>query len=93
MTQDPKVFCAIDESDFDQALSLSKMVSAQGCGLKLGLEFFNRHGPQGITDIHDACEGVPIFSDISFNLLELELFLAPTTSHRSQDCANSLTES
>lgn len=67
MTTNPKIFCAIDTPDLNHAKSLAKSISGTGCGIKLGLEFFNAFGPQGIRDIIKEIGGTPVFLDLKYH--------------------------
>lgn len=64
---DPKVYCALDTTDFDKALAIAQSVTPHGCGLKIGLEFFNGHGPEGVRKIQESCKDVPIFLDLKYH--------------------------
>ena len=67
MTQNlPSVFCAIDTPDFDRAKNLIVQIAPSGCGVKLGLEFFNSFGPDGVKRIMDKCDNPPIFLDLKY---------------------------
>ncbi|MCB1555816.1 MAG: orotidine-5'-phosphate decarboxylase [Alphaproteobacteria bacterium] len=61
------VFCAIDTPDLDRARALAAAMERAGCGLKLGLEFFNAQGPQGVAEIRRAYEDLPLFLDLKFH--------------------------
>jgi len=63
----PVVFCAIDTPDLQHALRLSAMIARVGAGLKLGLEFFNAQGPQGVRAVLDASPGLPLFLDLKYH--------------------------
>ncbi len=63
----PKIFCAIDTPDIKQAANLAEAMRNAGCGIKLGLEFFNFNGPQGIAAIRDAFNDLPIFLDLKLH--------------------------
>lgn len=63
----PKVFCAIDTPDLNQAVSLISSLSAAGCGVKLGLEFFSAHGPHGVRNIMEKCGRPPVFLDLKYH--------------------------
>ena len=63
----PKIFCAIDMADMDRALSMAPGIVKAGCGLKLGLEFFNAFGPDGVKRIIDECAHPPIFLDMKYH--------------------------
>lgn len=68
MTNDiPTIFCAIDTADIKKASKLAKQISSEKCGIKLGLEFFNSHGPQGIKQISSNHPNVPIFLDLKYH--------------------------
>ncbi len=67
MTGTPRIFCAIDTSDLDRALSLARSISTVTGSIKLGLEFFNAQGPQGIKTVMEACPDVPLFLDLKFH--------------------------
>jgi len=63
----PVIFCAIDTPDINTAKSIAKSISSENCGIKLGLEFFNANGPQGIREISDHCPNIPIFLDLKYH--------------------------
>ncbi|MCI5061031.1 MAG: orotidine-5'-phosphate decarboxylase [Alphaproteobacteria bacterium] len=63
----PVIFCAIDTPDLNRAIELSKSISSAGCGIKLGLEFFNAFGKSGIQEIMDACPDIPVFIDLKYH--------------------------
>lgn len=60
-----RIFCAIDTSDFEPARDLARLLKGHVAGLKLGLEFFNAHGPQGYKIIAD--QGTPLFLDLKLH--------------------------
>lgn len=66
-TESPKIYCAIDMADMDHALKIIPGIVKQGCGLKLGLEFFNSHGPDGIRRVQDECDNPSIFLDLKYH--------------------------
>ena len=45
------ILVAIDTPDLDRAKSLSQSLAGDVGGIKLGLEFFNAHGPAGVTEV------------------------------------------
>lgn len=45
------ILVAIDTPDIDHARALAGQLSGIVGGLKLGLEFFNAHGPQGVREV------------------------------------------
>jgi len=63
----PRIFCAVDTQDFTRAEELCRILAASKAGVKLGLEFFNTHGPQGIAKIRDAYPELPLFLDLKLH--------------------------
>jgi orotidine-5'-phosphate decarboxylase len=59
------VFIALDTADLDQAIAWAEAVSPFVGGVKLGLEFFNSNGPDGVRRIVDR--GLPVFLDLKFH--------------------------
>ncbi len=59
------IFCAIDTPDMAYALNLAQTLKGSVGGLKIGLEFFNHQGPEGLKQIIDL--GVPVFADLKFH--------------------------
>src|ERR1700761_4701410 len=59
------VFVALDTTDLDYARHLAERVRPHVGGLKLGLEFFSAHGPEGVRAFADS--GLPIFLDLKFH--------------------------
>jgi orotidine-5'-phosphate decarboxylase len=59
------VFVAIDTTDLEYARSLAQRVAPHVGGLKLGLEFFSAHGPDGVRAFEEF--GLPIFLDLKFH--------------------------
>ena len=66
-TSPAPIFCAIDKPDLEQALTLCESITQAGISIKLGLEFFNAMGPQGIKKIQDAYPNLPIFVDLKYH--------------------------
>ncbi|MSO98382.1 MAG: orotidine-5'-phosphate decarboxylase [Rhodospirillaceae bacterium] len=60
------VFCALDTSDLGQATSWAATLADTVGGVKLGLEFFNAHGPKGVAEVMRA-SGLPLFLDLKFH--------------------------
>ncbi|MFQ5939471.1 MAG: orotidine-5'-phosphate decarboxylase [Alphaproteobacteria bacterium] len=60
-----RLICAIDTVDHDGALDLAKKVRGVVGAIKLGLEFFTAHGPEGVKVVADV--GLPIFLDLKYN--------------------------
>ena len=65
-----QILCALDTDDLGKAAALAKNLAPHIGGVKLGLEFFGAHGPQGFKEI--AALGMPIF-------LDLKLYDIPNT--------------
>ena len=65
--QAPKIFCALDAGDMNRVCDLARMMATAGCGIKLGLEFFGAHGPQGVSEVQKAAPGVALFLDLKFH--------------------------
>jgi orotidine-5'-phosphate decarboxylase len=59
------VFVALDTTDLDQARALAARLKPHVGGIKLGLEFFSAHGPQGVCVFREI--GLPIFLDLKFH--------------------------
>jgi len=65
--KNPPVFCAIDTPKLKDAKALAHAVADAGCGLKLGLEFFNSRGPSGIKAVRGRSADTPLFLDLKFH--------------------------
>lgn len=59
------IYVAIDTQDIERALVLAEAVRGHAGGLKLGLEFFSAHGPEGVSRI--AALGLPLFLDVKLH--------------------------
>ena len=59
------VYVALDTTDLDYARQLAARVRGSVGGLKLGLEFFNAHGPAGVRPFLDM--GQPVFLDLKYH--------------------------
>jgi len=59
------VFVALDTTDLDHARQVAADVRASVGGLKLGLEFFNAHGPAGVQPFVEM--GLPVFLDLKYH--------------------------
>lgn len=64
MDSQKKIIVALDTTDVDKALNLTKLIPDVGA-FKLGLEYFCANGPSGIKVI--AQTGVNIFLDLKFH--------------------------
>ncbi len=59
------IFCAIDTPSAEIARALAEKVAPHVGGLKLGLEFFNANGPDGVRKITSL--GRPLFLDLKLH--------------------------
>jgi orotidine-5'-phosphate decarboxylase len=59
------VYVALDTIDLDYALGLAERLRGSVGGLKLGLEIFSAHGPEGVRAF--AKLGLPLFLDLKFH--------------------------
>ena len=59
------LWVALDTTDLAHARSLAARLRPHVGGLKLGLEFFAAHGPDGVRAM--AAEGLPIFLDLKLH--------------------------
>lgn len=67
MSVEPKIFCAIDTDELDHACALASQIAPVTGGIKLGLEFFNYFGPQGIDKVLNAAPDAQLFVDLKFH--------------------------
>ncbi|MCZ6453051.1 MAG: orotidine-5'-phosphate decarboxylase [Alphaproteobacteria bacterium] len=65
MLPENPVFVALDTPDLEQAVAWADAVRPRVGGVKLGLEFFNSNGPDGVRRIVDL--GLPVFLDLKFH--------------------------
>lgn len=65
-TTQPLIFAALDTDDLDHAVDLAKTVGPVTGGLKLGMEFVNSFGPEGIEKIAAASDA-KLFIDLKFH--------------------------
>ncbi len=63
----PVIYCAIDNPDLSAAKKLVAQIVPAGCGVKLGMEFFNANGPQGVKAIMESAPGASIFLDLKYH--------------------------
>ncbi len=63
----PLIYCALDTKDLGYAKEFSELLTAAGCGVKLGLEFFNTHGPQGVQTILENRLKPSVFLDLKYH--------------------------
>jgi orotidine-5'-phosphate decarboxylase len=59
------VYCALDTTDLSKAMALAAAIKPWVGGIKLGLEFFNANGPQGVAQL--AGLGLPVFADLKMH--------------------------
>lgn len=59
------VFAALDTVDPDLALGWAQALTSHVGGVKLGMEFHNANGPQGVARIVET--GVPVFLDLKYH--------------------------
>src|SRR5689334_3313351 len=59
------VYVALDTTDLASARLLAAQVRGSVGGLKLGLEFFNAHGPAGVQPFVET--GLPVFLDLKYH--------------------------
>jgi orotidine-5'-phosphate decarboxylase len=59
------IFVAIDTPDLDRATAIAGAVRDHAGGVKLGLEFFSAHGPEGVRRIGEM--GLPVFLDLKLH--------------------------
>ena len=60
------VFVALDTPDVERARALAEQVGGAVGGVKLGLEFFNANGPDGVRRVTDGLD-LPLFLDLKFH--------------------------
>ncbi len=66
MTDHKKIYCAIDTGDLERACDLAKALQPY-CGIKLGLQFFNAFGPQGIEKVLKNAPDASLFIDLKYH--------------------------
>lgn len=65
--QTPLIYCAIDTDNLEHACDLAQKIGPVTGGLKLGLEFFSRFGPQGAESVREACPDADLFLDMKYH--------------------------
>lgn len=65
MTLQNPVFCALDTTDLGRAEALARSLKGSVGGAKIGMEFFNAHGPAGYRAV--AAAGLPVFLDLKLH--------------------------
>ena len=56
------IFCAVDYTDIEESKKLISKIENFVGGIKIGLEFFSKNGPEGVLEIRKM--GLPIFLDM-----------------------------
>ncbi len=67
MTQASRVYCALDTDNLNTAIMWAKEIGPVTGALKLGMEFYNRFGPQGIEQVREAYPDADLFIDLKFH--------------------------
>ena len=67
MTSNNLIFCALDTADLDQAVKWASEIGSVTGALKLGMEFCNSFGPQGIEAVQKAAPDAALFIDLKFH--------------------------
>ena len=70
-----KIILALDTKNLDEAVNITKVVKDKIFTVKLGLEFFNAHGKQGIKKFNDL--------GIKNLMLDLKLNDIPQTVYKA----------
>lgn len=63
----PVIYCAVDNPDLAAAKALAAQLVPAGCGVKLGMEFFNANGPQGVRAVMESAPDASIFLDLKYH--------------------------
>ncbi len=59
-----RIFCAIDTADLAKAKALALALAGHVGGIKLGLEFFTKFGPEGVRALASSA---PLFLDLKYH--------------------------
>jgi orotidine-5'-phosphate decarboxylase len=59
------IYVALDTPDINRAVEIAEAVRGNAGGVKLGLEFFSAHGPEGVRRVGEL--GLPIFLDLKLH--------------------------
>lgn len=62
-----KLYCSIDTDDIEAAKDMAAQMDKAGCCFKLGLQFFNANGPQGVRVLREAYPDMPLFLDLKYH--------------------------
>jgi len=63
----PVIYASIDTDDVAAAVAMAEKVIPAGCGIKLGMEFFNANGPQGIAQVREKHPEASLFIDLKYH--------------------------
>lgn len=63
----PLIYCALDTKDLGYVKEFSALLTEAGCGVKLGLEFYGAHGPQGVQTLLENGVRPSIFLDLKYH--------------------------
>jgi orotidine-5'-phosphate decarboxylase len=67
MYKNPLVYVSVDTPDLKKALYFAEIVADAAQGLKLGLEFFNANGPQGVASVRNKFPSLSFFLDLKYH--------------------------
>lgn len=67
MTTQSRIYCALDTSDLNQAKQWAAQIGPVTGALKVGMEFVNSFGPQGIEAVKNAAPDADLFIDLKFH--------------------------
>ena len=67
MTSEKRIYCALDTSDLEQAKTWAAQIGPVTGALKVGMQFVNSFGPQGIEAVQNACPDAKLFVDLKFH--------------------------
>lgn len=67
MSKNTLIYVALDTDDLEHAKTLARQVGPVTGGLKVGMEFVNTFGPQGIEAVKKACPDADLFIDLKFH--------------------------
>ena len=62
-----RIFVALDTKDIQQAKAWASQLRGRLGGVKLGLEFFNANGPQGVQAVQAELQDQSLFLDVKFH--------------------------
>ncbi|WP_322099490.1 orotidine-5'-phosphate decarboxylase [Haematospirillum sp. 15-248] len=61
------LFVALDTVDHTRAVRLASAVKDLAGGIKLGLEYYSAHGPDGVRSVQEVSGGLSLFLDLKFH--------------------------